>query len=202
VHMSLRSSKPSPTGQVASAPALTQLEASFLQGLLDHLPAVTAFALPTPASYGRMLDGVWSGGTWVSWGTDNRECPVRLCGVRGNHHFEVKSLDGTANPYFALSAMLAAGMLGVRRGAKLTAQDCSSVPAAMMSDTERVTAGVTKRMPLKVEEARKCLREDTALVKELGEELVTKYLAVNETLATALEASDLEATLTRLVETY
>ncbi|TDL24695.1 FLU1-II [Rickenella mellea] len=201
VHMSLRSSTPSSPAQVPSAPSLTQLEASFLQGLLDHLQGVTAFSLPTPSSYARMVDGVWSGGTWVAWGRDNRECPVRLCGSTGDHHFEVKCLDGTANPYLAISAMLASGMMGVRSASPLVVRDCQALAASLTED-QRTAIGVTKRMPLNIEEARDYLKADSALVSAMGEELVEKYLAVNEVLGKALEAGTPEEALRRLVETY
>ncbi|KAJ8589223.1 glutamine synthetase/guanido kinase [Rhizopogon salebrosus TDB-379] len=58
---------------------LTPLERVFLAGLLDHLPAACALTLPIRASYARMVDGIWSGGTWIALGTHNRETPVRLC---------------------------------------------------------------------------------------------------------------------------
>jgi glutamine synthetase len=46
---------------------LTPLERAFLAGLLDYLPAACAFTLPIRASYARMVDGIWSGGTWIAW---------------------------------------------------------------------------------------------------------------------------------------
>jgi glutamine synthetase len=63
----------------ASENVLTPFERVFLAGVLDHLPAACAFTLPIRASYARMVDGIWSGGTWIAWGTHNRETPVRLC---------------------------------------------------------------------------------------------------------------------------
>jgi glutamine synthetase len=78
---------------------LTSYEASFLSSLLDHLPGVTALTLPQPASYMRVGDGVWSGGTYVCWGTDNREAPVRLCNANSPsaRNFELRFIDGLAN---------------------------------------------------------------------------------------------------------
>ena len=64
-----------------------------------HLPALTALTLPQPASYKRVGDGVWSGGTYVCWGTDNREAPVRLCNAAcpSSRNFELRFIDGLAN---------------------------------------------------------------------------------------------------------
>jgi len=40
--------------------------------------------------------------------------------------------------------------------------------------------GIVKRMPRSVQEAWNMLSEDTALVSELGDDFVTKYIAVKE----------------------
>ncbi|KZP25611.1 glutamine synthetase/guanido kinase, partial [Athelia psychrophila] len=64
-------SPPTAQSQVAPPPQ----ESFFLAGLLAHLPAITAFTLPQTSSYKRMMDGVWAGGTYISWGTENREAP-------------------------------------------------------------------------------------------------------------------------------
>ena len=73
------------------------LEASFLAELLTHLPSLAILTLPLSASYKRMVDGAWSGGTYVCWGTDNREAPIRLCNATSpaSRNFEVKCIDGT-----------------------------------------------------------------------------------------------------------
>lgn len=58
--------------------------------------------------------------------SDNREAPVRACfsGSPRNYNFEIKCVDGTSNPYLALSAILAAGMLGVKNSSPLTMKAC------------------------------------------------------------------------------
>lgn len=115
----------------------------------------------------------------MTWGRDNREAPIRLCGRTGNYNFEVKSLDGTANPYIAIAALLQSGMFGVKASSALVAKDCQ-VLAASLSESDRRELGITKRMPLKIEEARKYLLQDKQLTDFLGSEFVEKYLAVNE----------------------
>ena len=44
---------------------LSSVEKSFLAGVMAHLPSLPALTLPIPASYKRVGDGVWSGGTYV-----------------------------------------------------------------------------------------------------------------------------------------
>jgi glutamine synthetase len=77
-----------------------------------------------------MVDGVWSGGTYVCWGTDNREAPVRLCNAFSppSRNFEIKCLDGTANPYLAVASFISAGMDGVSKDIECQIQECGPEP--------------------------------------------------------------------------
>jgi glutamine synthetase len=183
---------------------LTSHESSFLASLLAHLPALTAITLPLPASYRRMVDGVWSGGTYVSWGTDNREAPVRLCNASSpySRNFEVKCLDGLANPYLSLAGLLGAGSVGVEEGQKLQLGNCDKQTAANLGEAGREALGITQRMSLSWEESRKAFSADEVLRNVLGGELMDNYLSVNEHLAKHMDAGTEEAVLTRLVENY
>ncbi|KAK7677668.1 hypothetical protein QCA50_019359 [Cerrena zonata] len=185
---------------------LSNYEEAFLAGILDHLSAIAALTLPTPASYKRVADGVWSGGTYVSYGTENREAPVRLTNAASpaSRNFELRFIDGTANPYLALAAVLAAGMIGISGKKKLEMQDLKESSAAEMSDAGRREAGITKRLPSSAKEARENLQRDQILVSTLGGDLVDAFLAVSEKLEEALnpEGEDDDQLLTRLVEFY
>ncbi|KAJ8582527.1 hypothetical protein M405DRAFT_830495 [Rhizopogon salebrosus TDB-379] len=107
-----------------------------------------------------MVDGIWSGGTWIAWGTHNRETPVRLCvpptyppttaqtqassaqsavptaDPPSGNHFEVKCVDGTSSPYLAFSGLLGAGLFGIQSRSSLIEKDCSAA-AATMTEAER-----------------------------------------------------------------
>lgn len=96
-------------------------ESSFLAGVLHHYPAIMAFTLSGDVSYDRVKSGLWAGSEWVTWGTQNRETPIRKISPG---HWEIKSLDGLANMYLAMSAFLAAGYTGVREDKPLTIKDC------------------------------------------------------------------------------
>ncbi|KAH9834983.1 FLU1-II [Rhodofomes roseus] len=206
VHFSVHSSRPPTSGtrrDAALAPTLTATERSFLQGILEHLPALCALTLPTSASYARMADGIWSGGTYSSWGLDNKDTPIRLCGSQGAHHFEMKTADGTSNPYLVLAGTLAAGLRGVLTGAELKSGDCAK-PVAFMSEDERKAVGLENplRLPRTVGDARERLQEDEQLREMLGDEFVTKYVAVNKVLEKFLKLPSEEETITHLVEYY
>ncbi|KAG6849645.1 hypothetical protein H0H93_006649 [Arthromyces matolae] len=187
---------------------LSPVESSFLASVLTNLPALTALTLPTQASYKRMADGVWSGGTYVNWGTENREAPIRLSNATSpsSRNFEMRFVDGTANPYLALTGILGAGFAGIRDKAELKIKDCPGPKtAAQLSEKERQTLGITQRMALTWDEARQNLANNQLLRDSiLGTELTTKFLSVNKTLADALnlDGDDEVASLTRLVEFY
>ena len=178
MHVSVRGDRPGTSGSELLTPA----ESSFLAGLMHHLPSVIALTLPLPASYARMLDGIWSGGTWVCWGVENREVPVRLTKPASpSRNFEVRPVDGTANPYLAVAGVLACGILGIRDGRALTAKNCDTAQtAAEMTPEERAALGITRRLPLNVDEARRYLAADDAIKNLLGAELVESFLNVNK----------------------
>ncbi|KAI0360811.1 FLU1-II [Trametes cingulata] len=185
----------------ALAPTLTPTERSFVQGLLAHLPAVCAFTLPTPASYTRVEDGIWSGGTYAAWGTDNREVPVRLCGPAGHHHFEIKSVDASSTPHLALAALVGAGFRGITEGALLTVGDCTKA-VAQMSDQERAAVGLANglRLPRTIADARRALAEDEAMKEVLGLNFVQPYIAVNVMLEKFMQGRDEKDTLKKLID--
>ncbi|KAJ7284618.1 hypothetical protein C8J57DRAFT_1289106 [Mycena rebaudengoi] len=200
-HISVHSPKEQKT-----ADGLSKHEAAFLAAVLDHLPAIAAFTLPSPGSYKRVGDGVWSGGTYACYGNENREAPIRLTNATSpsSRNFEARFIDGTANPHLALAAIFAAGLMGLQTMKELEMKDCRGPKtAAEMTESERLSMGITKRMPLNISEARSNLELDSALSEVLGTELVEKFLAVNKLLEKALTPDESEAEqLTRLVKYY
>ncbi|EGO03198.1 hypothetical protein SERLA73DRAFT_119022 [Serpula lacrymans var. lacrymans S7.3] len=206
-HISVHSTPGRSNGELSQSVenALTSIESSFLAGLLSHLPSVTAFTLPLPASYSRMLDGVWSGGTYVCWGTDNREAPIRLCNASSlsSRNFEVKCIDGTSNPYLVLASLLSAGLSGVKDSQKLDVKDLSDTKsAAQLDESERRAIGITQRMSLSWEEARHNLAKDSVIKEYMGQAMVNSYLDVNEILARMMEAETEAKKVQLLVENY
>jgi len=158
---------------------MTPLERSFLQSLLENLPFSAAYTLPTAASYDRVRDGIWSCGTYACWGRDNREAAVRLTGPPGAHHFEVRTMDGTANPYIAIAAVLGLGLIGIEKGQELDKEEVEGL-AVDLSDEERARRGVLGLLPSTLIVARRLAQMDTPIKDVLGKEFVQNYLSVNE----------------------
>lgn len=149
---------------------------SFYAGILKHMRGLTAFTYSNPASYKRLVDSSWAGGRWVAWGTQNRETALRKI---EDSHWELKTMDGLANPYFAMGAILLAGTNGVIAREKLVWRDCEVDPAEA-TENDRKELHITEMLPAKMEEALEALQGDEELVEYLGEELVERYVAVKE----------------------
>lgn len=112
----------------------------FVSGVLKHIPALCAFTMPDAQSYGRVVDDQWTGGTWVSWGTQNRECPLRRV---EDGRWEIRCLDGLANMYFVMAGIIAAGMLGLS-AAPATAPPAQTYNQAVAGATEHGGVGLAE----------------------------------------------------------
>ncbi|KEH42128.1 glutamine synthetase domain protein [Medicago truncatula] len=102
----------------SSKHGISTLGKEFMAGVLYHLPSILPFLAPLPISYDRLQPDTW--GAYLLWGNENREAPLRASSPPGTpsglvSNFELKPLDGTANPYLALAATIAAGIDGLRR---------------------------------------------------------------------------------------
>lgn len=109
---------------ISISPPTLENEEGFFSGVLDSLRAICALTLPQSASYDRVKDGCWAGGTWVAWGEQNREVPLRRCS-KENAHWEIKCIDGLSNMYLGMSGIIAAGCLGLTAKSKLPGTGCT-----------------------------------------------------------------------------
>lgn len=138
------------------------------------------------------------GNRWVTWGTQNREAPLRK--IEGSH-WEFKCLDGLANPYLALASVLLAGTNGVTAKEKLIWQDCEVDPASL-TQNDRKELNVSEMLPASVEEALRALGDDEELSDLLGSELVERYNSVKQFELKFLESMDDEERRQFLIARY
>ncbi len=106
-----------PEAEDERALGLSPLAYSFLAGILEHAPGMQAVLAPTVNSYKRTgAVSTRSGATWsprhASYGGNDRTHFVR---VPDGNRIELRGGDGSANPYLALAAALAAGLDGIGR---------------------------------------------------------------------------------------
>lgn len=103
---------------ISISPPTPENDEGFFAGVLESLRAICALTLPNLASYERVRDSCWAGGTWVAWGDQNKEVPLRRCS-RKDAHWEVKCVDGISNLYLGIAGIIAGGCLGLTAKAKL-----------------------------------------------------------------------------------
>ncbi|CAG8568788.1 15064_t:CDS:10 [Dentiscutata erythropus] len=186
VHLSFKEIDKSQKVDDGHPSGLSPYERSFIAGVLYHIKAICAFALPTNHSYTRTVDNCWAG-SWICWSVENREAPIRVCyrpkiGPNGKYldvHFEHKFVDGTSNPYLVFTAIIASGVDGIKKGMQLISDPMLDNPAAL-SNEERKRKGVTERMPGSLLDTLKALKEDKVLIGAFGEPMIRCYVGVKE----------------------
>jgi len=155
---------------------LSKTGQQFVAGLLTHAREITAVTNQWVNSYKRLVRG-FDAPIWVSWGYNNQSALVRVPTVKANKpssvRVEYRSPDAAANPYLALSVLLAAGLRGIERGYELPPEVPGNV--LEMSSAERREAGI-ERLPETLSEALDLL-ESSELVREaLGDHVFGWFL--------------------------
>lgn len=95
---------------------LSQLALYFIGGLLKHAPSILAFTNPTINSYKRLVPG-YEAPVNLAYSAGNRSASIRIPLSGGNpkaKRLEFRCPDPSSNPYLAFSAMLCAGLNGIK----------------------------------------------------------------------------------------
>ena len=96
---------------------ISETTGHFIAGILEHIEAFMAVSCPTTNSMKRVYEQRLSG-AYKMWGYDNRIAAIRIpySNLQSSpNYFELKTSDSSGNPYFAIGAIIAAGMDGVKR---------------------------------------------------------------------------------------
>jgi len=89
----------------------------FIGGLLTHARALCAFTNPSTNSYKRLVPG-YEAPVTIGYATSNRSSVIRIPAYAKDpqdKRFELRSPDGTCNPYYAYAAILMAGLDGIQK---------------------------------------------------------------------------------------
>ncbi|WP_259518117.1 type I glutamate--ammonia ligase [Halanaeroarchaeum sp. HSR-CO] len=153
---------------------LSETAYSFLAGILEHAPAITAIANPTVNSYKRLVPG-YEAPVYVAWSDVNRSALVRKPAARvpASSRIELRSPDPTANPYLALAVMLQAGLEGIERG--LEAPDPVRENIYEFDEAKRDEYGIDT-LPGSLGEAVEALEADDVVLDALGEHVAEKFV--------------------------
>lgn len=146
---------------------LSEVARAAVAGVLAHAPALAALLNPTVNSYKRF--GPDTLAPWlIDWGLDNRSAMIRIPPERGRaSRMELRLGDASANPYLAISALLAAAYLGVR--------DKLAPPAKLEGYGYDIAKA--ERLPDNLGVALDALEADIELTEMLGPRFVAAFLA-------------------------
>ncbi len=144
---------------------LSQEGRYFVGGLIEHSRSLASLVAPTTNSYRRLVPG-FEAPTFIAWSRGNRSANVRIpiyrSGNEKEKRVEFRTPDPSCNPYTALSAILLAGLDGIKR----KVEPGSPVDRNLyeLSEEELKELGV-KRLPGSLYQAVEELKSDQEYLK-------------------------------------
>ena len=124
---------------------LSQVGRYFCGGIMSHAKALTAITNPTTNSYHRLVPG-YEAPVYIAWSSSNRTATIRIpAHFKGEKYAFMKRLeyrvpDPASNPYLVFSAVLAAGLDGIKK--KMDPGDPVQEDIYKMSRAERRKRGI------------------------------------------------------------
>ena len=144
---------------------LSQMCRHYIGGLLRHAPAILAFAAPTTNSYRRLVPG-YEAPVNLAWSLRNRSACCRIPMYSDSpkaKRVEFRCPDPSCNPYLAFSAMLMAGLDGIRNRI-----DPGEPVDKNIYDLPPEEAALIKKVPGSLPDAIAALEEDHEFLLEGG----------------------------------
>ena len=158
-----------PEGEIG----LSDVAMYWIAGIMKNARAFTAVTNPTVNSYKRLVPG-YEAPCYVSWSDANRSAMIRIPAKRGRAtRTEIRSVDPSANPYLAMSAILASGLEGVEK--KLECKERVYINLYELSRHERESMGI-ENLPENLKDAIKALKRSSIIQEALGEHVVEKFI--------------------------
>lgn len=150
---------------------LSTMAYHFMGGVLHNAQALTAIFNPTVNSYKRIDAQVTtSGSTWspnaVAYGGNNRTHMVR---IPDRGRFELRLMDGAANPYLMQAGVLAAGLDGVEN----ERDPGKRLDINMYTEGHKIRG--LRRLPANLLDAIRLFEKSKVLRSGLGDALVDSY---------------------------
>jgi len=149
---------------------MSELAYGFIAGQLQHARALAAIVAPTVNSYKRLVPG-YEAPVYVGWAHINRSALIRIphysMGREKSIRVELRCPDPSANPYLALTGMLAAALDGID-GNLAPPKPLNNVNVYTLSKQERIDHEIVE-LPGSLSEALDELESDNVLKESLGQ---------------------------------
>ena len=158
----------------------------YIGGIIKHAKALNAFTNPSTNSYKRLIPG-YEAPVLLAYSARNRSssCRIPFVSSPNGKRVEVRFPDATANPYLSFSAMLMAGLDGIRNkihpGYAMD-KDLYDLPAEELAQIPTVCGSLR--------EALDCLNVDRAFLTEgnvFTDDQIDAYIALKMEEVVALE---------------
>lgn len=152
----------------------------FIGGILKHGKAVVAFTNPSTNSYKRLLPG-FEAPVKLFYGLANRSAAIRIPkygNTEATKRFEFRTGDATCNPYLAMSALLLAGLDGIKHKIDPAEFNLGPFDDNVFSWTEEQKSHLAS-IPADLKEAMLALQEDHEFLLAGGvfnEELIQSHI--------------------------
>lgn len=180
--------------------------ASFVAGIIRHLPAICAITAPTNISYLRLTPHRWSAG-YTCFGHRNREAAVRVCPTidlpgrdRATQiHLEFRAADAGSSPYMALAFIVRAGIRGLIEA--LPEPPLVEGDPADLNTIEGERLGI-RRLPDSLPAAIRALRADETALAWMPEPMRSTYLSMKSTEIEMTKNLEPKARCLRYAEVY
>ena len=158
----------SPTGYAE----ISALALNYIGGLLSHIDSLMAFCAPTTNSYKRLVPH-FEAPVNIAFSKGNRSAAIRIpIFFKGpkfskSKRIEFRPPDPAANPYLAFSAMLMAGLDGIKRKIDPTKAGFGPLDKNIYELPEREASKI-KSVPGSLDESLAALEKDHAYLLEGG----------------------------------
>ncbi len=158
---------------------LSQMARYYVGGILTHAPAILAIAAGSTNSYKRLVPGFEAPVNLV-FSQGNRSAAVRIPITESPKakRVEFRPPDPTANPYLLFSALLMAGIDGIRNEIEPSKYGFGPVDRDLYSMTAEELKEISS-VPGSLDESLKALENDQAFLLEGGvftSDLIEKYI--------------------------
>ena len=152
----------------------------FIGGILIHGRALVAFTNPSTNSFKRLLPG-FEAPVKLFYGLANRSAAIRIpkyANTPETKRFEFRTGDGTCNPYLAMSAILLAGLDGIKKQIDPAKYNLGPFDDNVFAWSEDKKAQLLS-IPTDLKEAMQALKEDHQFLLEgdvFNEELIESHI--------------------------